>query len=103
VVWRAYADQGSDVGASGDRFALEMDIPPRSPLQPTENFNVGAVAESAAEGGSASELNLGRLPVESQLAVQYMPVHPRISDQKWNIQVQITPVILKPIKGALFE
>jgi hypothetical protein len=38
-------------------------------------------------------VKLGRLPVKIQLAVQYMPVHPRISGQEWNVQVQITPVI----------
>ena len=54
-------------------------------------------------------LNLGkvvkfcRLPVKIQLAVQDMPVHPRISGQEWNVQVQITPVIPKLIKGVLFE
>jgi hypothetical protein len=48
-------------------------------------------------------VTFGRLPVKIQLAVQYMPVHPRISGQEWNVQVQITPVIPKLIKGVLFE
>ena len=45
----------------------------------------------------------GRLPVKLQLAVQYMPVHPSISGQEWNVQVSITPVLPKLIKGTLFE
>jgi hypothetical protein len=30
-------------------------------------------------------------------------VHPRISGQEWNVQVQITPVMPKLIKGILFQ
>ncbi len=48
-------------------------------------------------------VKFGRLPVKLQLAVQYMPVHPRISGQEWNVQVSITPVIPKLIKGVLFQ
>jgi hypothetical protein len=48
-------------------------------------------------------VKFGRLPVKIQLAVQYMPVHPRISGQEWNVQVSITPVLPKLIKGVLFQ
>jgi hypothetical protein len=40
--------------------------------------------------GLGKVVKLGRLPVKLQLAMQYMPVHPRISGQEWNVQVQIT-------------
>jgi hypothetical protein len=53
--------------------------------------------------GLGKVVKLGRLPVKIQLAVQYMPVHPRISGQEWNVQLQITPVIPKLIKGVLFQ
>ena len=53
--------------------------------------------------GLGKVVKLGRLPVKIQLAVQYMPVHPRISGQEWNVQVQITPVLPKLIKGVLFQ
>ena len=53
--------------------------------------------------GLGKVVKFGRLPVKLQLAVQYMPVHPRISGQEWNVQVQITPVIPKLIKGVLFQ
>jgi hypothetical protein len=53
--------------------------------------------------GLAKVLKLGRLPIKIQLAVQYMPVHPRISGQEWNVQVSITPVIPKLIKSVLFQ
>jgi hypothetical protein len=48
-------------------------------------------------------LKLGRLPVKIQLGLQYMPVRPRNSGQEWNVQVEVTPVIPKLIKGVLFE
>lgn len=53
--------------------------------------------------GLGKVVKLGRLPVKVQLAVQYMPVHPRIFGQEWNVQVSITPVIPKLVKGALFQ
>ena len=53
--------------------------------------------------GLAKVMKLGRLPVKVSLAVQYMPVHPRISGQEWNVQVEITPVMPKLIKGVLFQ
>jgi len=53
--------------------------------------------------GLGKVVKFGRLPIKIQLAVQYMPVHPRISGQEWNVQVQITPVIPKLIKGTLFQ
>ena len=53
--------------------------------------------------GLAKVVKFGRLPVKFQLAVQYMPVHPRISGQEWNVQVFIIPVLPKLIKGTLFK
>src|SRR5215475_13963961 len=53
--------------------------------------------------GLGKVVKFGRLPVKIQLAVQYIPVHPRISGQEWNVQVEITPVIPKLIKGVLFQ
>jgi hypothetical protein len=45
---------------------------------------------------------LGPLPVKFQLALQYMPIHPRDTGQQWNVQVLVTPVIPKLIKDPLF-
>jgi hypothetical protein len=53
--------------------------------------------------GLGKVVKFGRLPVKINLAVQYMPVHPRISGQEWNVQVSITPVLPKLIKGVLFQ
>ena len=53
--------------------------------------------------GLSKVVKFGRLPVKLQLAVQYMPVHPREFGQEWNVQVSITPVLPKLIKGTLFK
>src|SRR5215469_14996582 len=53
--------------------------------------------------GVGKVVKLGRLPIKFTLSVQYMPVHPHISGQEWDVQVQITPVLPKLIKGVLFQ
>ena len=45
---------------------------------------------------------VGPLPVKFQAQGQYMPVHPEVAGQKWNLQFAITPVIPKLVKGNLF-
>jgi hypothetical protein len=46
---------------------------------------------------------LGILPMKFQLQGQYRPVNPSVFGQRWNIQVAITPVIPKLIKGNILE
>ena len=53
--------------------------------------------------GVGKVVKFGRLPIKLQLAVQYMPVRPDVFGQEWNVQIQITPVLPKLIKGTLFE
>src|SRR5262249_21007991 len=53
--------------------------------------------------GLAKVVKFGRLPVEVQLAGQYRPVNRRTDGQEWNVQVSITPVIAKLVKGTLFR
>jgi hypothetical protein len=47
-------------------------------------------------------IKIGPLPVKLAVQGQYMPVHPDVFGQKWNLQFVITPVIPKLIKGNLF-
>jgi hypothetical protein len=47
-------------------------------------------------------IKIGPLPVKLQIQGQYMPVHPDVFGQKWNLQFAITPVIPKLIKGNIF-
>lgn len=44
---------------------------------------------------------IGPLPVKFAVQGQYMPVSPSVFGQRWNIQVSITPVIPKLIKGNI--
>jgi hypothetical protein len=53
--------------------------------------------------GVSKVVKFGKLPVKLSLAGQYMPIHPDDFGQKWNVQVQIVPVIPKLIKGTLFD
>ncbi len=46
---------------------------------------------------------LGILPVKFAVQGQYMPVSPSVFGQRWNIQIAITPVIPKLIKGNILE
>jgi hypothetical protein len=48
-------------------------------------------------------VKFGRLPVKLGLAVQYMPIRPDDFGQMWNLQLTVTPVIPKLIKGVLFD
>jgi hypothetical protein len=53
--------------------------------------------------GAGKVVKFGRLPVKVSLAGQYMVTQPEPVGQKWNIQIQLTPVLPKLIKGTLFE
>ena len=44
----------------------------------------------------------GRLPVKIAPAVQYMVSQPGPVGQRWNFQIQLTPVLPKLVKGTLF-
>jgi hypothetical protein len=80
---------GWDVGYSGNILA-NWRAPSGDVWTVPVGLNVGKVVK------------FGPLPVKLQLAGQYMPVHPN-SGPKYNLQIQITPVIPKLIKGTLFE
>jgi hypothetical protein len=55
-------------------------------------------------GVSVSKVQkIGILPVRFAVQGQYMPVHPDVFGQKWNLQVIISPVIPKLIRGNVLE
>lgn len=53
--------------------------------------------------GVSKVVKFGPLPVKLGLAGQYMIHHPDTGGQKWNIQLNVTPVIPKLIKDNLIE
>jgi hypothetical protein len=99
------------------RNTNQMNLQPIASLFFGDGWSVGYSGNILADWTAPSEdvwtvpiglalskvVKFGRLPVKLQLAVQYMPVHPRISGQEWNVQVSITPVLPKLIKGVLFQ
>ena len=44
----------------------------------------------------------GPLPVKFDLMVQYYPVHTEVYSPKWNLQLQVTPIVPKLIKRTIF-
>jgi hypothetical protein len=104
-------------GEHGRRDTNQMNLQPIATIFFGEGWSFGYSGNILADFTAPSEdvwtvpiglglgkvVKLGRLPVKIQLAVQYMPVHPRISGQEWNVQLSITPVIPKLIKGVLFQ
>jgi hypothetical protein len=107
----------SVAGEHGRPDTNQMNLQPIATLFFGEGWSVGYSGNILADWTAPSEdvwtvpigiglgkvVKFGRLPVKIQLAVQYMPIHPRISGQEWNVQVQITPVIPKLVKGVLFQ
>ena len=53
--------------------------------------------------GVGKVVKLGKLPVKFGLALQWMAVQPDRYGQKWNVQLIVTPVLPKLIKGNLSE
>ena len=51
--------------------------------------------------GVSKVVKFGKLPIKISVAGQYMPVHPENFGQKWNIQLMVTPVVPKLVKGNL--
>jgi hypothetical protein len=48
-------------------------------------------------------VKIGPLPVKVAVQGQYMPVHPDLFGQQWNLQFSVTPVIPKLVKGNILE
>jgi hypothetical protein len=104
-------------GEHGRPDTNQMNLQPIATLFFGDGWNIGYSGNILADWNAPSPdvwtvpiglsigkvTKLGRLPVKLELSVQYMPVHPRISGQEWNVQVSITPVIPKLIKGVLFQ
>lgn len=81
---------GWDIGYSGNILA-DWTAPRGQIWTVPLGINVGKV------------IKFGRIPVKIQVALQYMVIHPEDSGQKWNIQVQFTPIIPKLITGTLIN
>ena len=113
-----FPQQWFSIGGDSDRPATsQLNLQPVASVFFGDGWNIGYSGNILANWkapagdiwtvpvglGIGKVLKLGRLPVKLQLSLQYMPVHPKDAGQEWNVQLQVTPVIPKLIKGALFE
>ena len=102
--WWSYA------GESDRRATSHINIQPFARLFLGEGWSVGYSGNVLADWkardddvwtvpigvGISKIVKFGRLPVNLQIAGQYMPVRPQ-GGPEWNVQVQVTPVIPKLI------
>jgi hypothetical protein len=113
----AFVQNWTSFGGSGNRpNTNQLNLQPIAAYFLPHAWSIGysgnILANWKADGGNvwtvpiglsvAKVFKLGPLPVKIALGGQYMPIHPDIGGQKWNIQLSVTPVIPKLIKGNLF-
>jgi hypothetical protein len=106
----------SMTGDSGRASTSQLNLQPFAAVFFGEGWSIGYSGNILANWRAPSEdrwtvplglavgkvVKLGPLPVKLQLAGQWMAVHPRNAGQEWNIQISISPIIPKLIKGVLF-
>ena len=112
-----FPQQWLSVGGAGSGTTSSMNIQYFFTYFPGDGWGIGTspnilVNWYANRGGNmltvpiglsiSKVVRIGPLPVKFQIQPQYMPVHPDVFGQKWNVQFSITPVIPKLIKGDLF-
>jgi hypothetical protein len=104
-------------GSNGRPYTSQMNLQPVAAWFFAPGWNLGYSGNILANWNAPSRdvwtvpiglgigrvVRLGPLPLKFTVAGQWMAVHPGNTGQEWNIQIQITPVIPKLIKGTLFE
>ncbi len=112
-----FPQQWFSVGGNGSQTVSQMNIQYFFVYLPGDGWGIGTspnilVNWYANKSGNiltvpvglnvSKVIKIGPLPVKLQVQGQYMPVHPDVFGQKWDLQFAITPVIPKLIKGNLF-
>jgi hypothetical protein len=113
-----FPQQWWSVGGPGSNTISQMNLQYFYAYFPTAGWSVGTSPNMLVNwyarknsnkvtfpiGLSISKVvKIGPLPVKCAVQGQYMPVHPDVFGQKWNLQFQVTPVNPKLIKGNLFD
>jgi hypothetical protein len=111
-----FPQQWFSVGGPGSQTVSQMNIQYFFVYLPGEGWGIGfspnmLVNWYANKSGNmitfpiglqiSKVIKIGPLPVKLAVQPQYMPVHPDLFGQKWNLQFAITPVIPKLVKGNL--
>jgi hypothetical protein len=112
----ALVQNWTSFGGSGDQDVNQMNLQPLAAYFLPGGWSIGYSGNVLAnwKAGKAGDvwtiplglivgkvLKIGKLPVRIGLGVQYMVHHPDTFGQKWNIQLNVIPVIPKLIKGNL--
>jgi hypothetical protein len=113
-----FPQQWFSVGGNGSQTVSQMNIQYFFVYLPGDGWGIGTspnilVNWYANKSGNmltvpvglnvSKVIKIGPLPVKLQVQGQYMPVHPDVFGQKWNLQFAVTPVIPKLIKGNLLR
>jgi len=114
----ALAQQWMSVGGSKSRATVsQMNLQPFASYFLPDGWSIGYSGNILAnweEDGDdvwtvpigvaiAKVIKLGKLPMRIALAGQYMPVHPDVFGQRWNVQVILAPVLPKLVRGNLTD
>jgi hypothetical protein len=112
-----FTQQWFSVGGNGSNTVSQMNIQYFFVYLPGDGWGIGTAPNMlvnwyANKSGNmitfpiglqvSKVIKIGPLPVKLAIQPQYMPVHPDVFGQKWNLQFSVTPVIPKLIKGNLF-
>lgn len=111
-----FPQQWWSMGGSGEKSTSQLNLQYFFMWFPGDGWNVGMspniLVDWKAAGGEQVTLPIGLgigkvfkfgpLPVKINVEAQYMLVRPDTFGQEWNVQLKITPVIPKLIKGYLF-
>jgi hypothetical protein len=112
-----FPQQWFSVGGNGSNTVSQMNIQYFFVYLPGDGWGIGTspnmlVNWYANKSGNmvtfpvglqlSKVIKIGPLPVKLAVQGQYMPVHPDVFGQKWNLQFAITPVIPKLVKGNIF-
>jgi hypothetical protein len=113
-----FPQQWWSVGGPGSNTISQMNLQYFFAYFPAAGWSVGASPNMLVNWYASKNSNkvtfpiglniskvvkIGPLPVKFAVQGQYMPVHPDVFGQKWNLQIAVTPVIPKLIKGNLFD
>src|SRR5215469_191787 len=113
----AFLQNWTSFGGSGPKATNSMNLQPFAFYFLPDGWGVGYSGNILADWKAsatnaytvpigievAKVMKLGPLPVKFSLAGQWMPVHPTDFGQVWNVQLSVTPVIPKLIKGNLLD
>jgi len=110
-----FPQQWFSVGGNGSQTVSQMNLQYFFAYLPRDGWGIGTspnmlVNWYASNGNKVTfpiglsvskVIKIGPLPVKLAVQPQYMPVHPEVFGQKWDLQFSITPVIPRLVEGNI--